>query len=346
MTKPLALPERFVPEDFVVEEIPAYSPAGEGAHTFVRVEKRGRTTEEVASSLARAAGVRPRDVGYAGRKDRHAVTTQWLSAPGLEPEAALALRMPGVRVLEAARHPHKLRTGHLRGNRFTITLHGVSEVSAVQARERLEAFARLGMPNRFGAQRFGREGDNAERGRAVLCGELRPRDRRKARFWVSALQSAVFNEALRLRDLPLHEVEAGDVAVVVGRGGLFVVTDVEREAERAARFEISATGPIFGARAGTRDPAPEGRVAAREAQAMLRLGLDPSALAAPPRGLRLPGGRRALRVRAADATALHEGDRLRLGFVLPPGSYATVLLEELSRSEPDELSRSDPKELS
>ena len=77
------------PEDFRVEEIPLYAPAGEGEHTFVRVEKVGRTTEEVARDLARAAGVAPRDVGYAGRKDRIAIATQWLSVPRLAPAAAL-----------------------------------------------------------------------------------------------------------------------------------------------------------------------------------------------------------------------------------------------------------------
>ena len=113
------------PEDFVVEELPLYAPAGEGAHTFVRVEKRLRTTEEVAADLARAAGVSARDVGYAGRKDRRAVATQWLSVPGLDPERARDLALPGVQVLDAGRHPHKLRTGHLRGNRFELVVRGV-----------------------------------------------------------------------------------------------------------------------------------------------------------------------------------------------------------------------------
>lgn len=325
-----ALPERFVPEDFVVEEIPAYEPAGSGGHTFVRVEKRGRTTEALARELARAAGVRPGDVGYAGRKDRHAVTTQWFSVPGLEPARARELALGDACVLEAVAHPHKLRTGHLRGNRFTVTLHGVDAAGAAAAGARLAELARRGMPNRFGAQRFGREGDNAERGLRLLRGELRLRDRREARFLLSALQAAVFNEALRLRQLPLDAVERGDVAVVHGSGGLFPVEDPAREAPRAAAFEISATGPIFGTRAGQRDPAPAGAPAEREAHAAACFGLDPAAMPPPPRGIRLPGGRRALRARPEAASTRHEGDRLRLVFQLPPGSYATVLLEELA----------------
>jgi tRNA pseudouridine13 synthase len=324
------LPERFAPEDFVVEEIPAYAPAGTGGHAFLLVEKRGRTTESVARELARAAGVRPGDVGYAGRKDRHAITTQWFSVPGLDPARARELVLGDARVLEAAAHPHKLRTGHLRGNRFRVTLHGVDAAGAAAAGARLAELARAGMTNRFGEQRFGREGDNALRGLRLLRGELRVRDRREARFLLSALQSAVFNEALRLRSVPLEAVERGDVAVVHASGGLFLVEDLAREAPRAAAFEISATGPIFGSRAGRRDPAPAGAPAAREARAAACCGLDPTALLAPPRGLRLPGGRRALRVRPEAASARHEGGRLRLDFELPPGSYASVLLEELA----------------
>jgi len=339
----LAAPERFDPEDFVVEEIPAYAPSGAGGHTFVRIEKRGRTTEAVARELARVAGVRPGDVGYAGRKDRHAVTTQWLSVPGLDPAAALALALEGVRVLEAVPHGSKLRTGHLRGNRFTITLHGIDATTACSAAARLEVLARHGMPNRFGGQRFGREGDNAARGLALLGGEPRGReggrsagrDRREARFLLSALQSAIFNEALARRTLGLGEVEAGDVAVVHPSGGLFVVEDVAREAPRAAAFEISATGPMIGTRSGRRDPAPTGAPAAREAEAAAHWGVDLAAPLVVPRGLRLPGGRRALRVRPGEARAEHEGGALRLRFTLPPGAYATVLLEELEdRDEP------------
>jgi len=324
------IPERFAPEDFVVEELPAYAPCGEGGHTFLRIRKRGRTTEEVVRALARAAGVAPRDVGYAGRKDRHAVTTQWFSVPGLDPNAARALSLPDARVLAVERHHHKLRTGHLRANRFEVTLHGVDAAAAARMEARLDACAREGMANRFGAQRFGREGDNAEAGARVWRGEARPRDRRHARFLVSALQAAVFNEALRTRPLPLGVLEAGDVAVVHASGGLFVVEDPEREAPRAAAFEISATGPLFGSDVGGRVPAPAGEPARREARALAGFGLDPDVPARPPRGLRVRGGRRALRVRPEAAALRRDGDRLRVAFTLPPGSYATVLLEALA----------------
>lgn len=328
-------------DDFEVEEIPLYEPSGEGSHTFVWVEKRGRTTEELARELARAAGVAPRDVGYAGRKDRHAVTRQWLSVPGLDPERALALALRDARVLRARRHPHKLRTAQLAGNRFALVVRELDAGALARAGARLATLVARGLPNRFGEQRYGAAGDNVARGRAVLQGGARPRDRREARFLVSALQAAVFDEVLRARPLPLDALEAGDVAVVHESGGLFRVDDPAREAPRAAAFEISATGPIFGP--GSFGPAregdfrqPAGAVRAREAQALTACGLDPDASLRAPPGLRLDGARRALRVRPRDAVleAGPEPGCARLGFALPAGSYATVLVEELFADEP------------
>jgi tRNA pseudouridine13 synthase len=315
---------RTTPEDFRVDEIPLYSPSGTGDHTFVRIEKRERTTEEVARELARAAGVRPRDVGYAGRKDRVAVATQWFSVPKLARDAALQLTLPGVRVLEAAAHPHKLRTGQLRGNRFRIVVRDLDAAAPARARRRLEEIVRVGMPNRFGEQRFGRDGGNADAGRRLLAGEPPGRDRRRARFLLSALQAEVFNAVLAQRGPDLARLERGDVAVIHASGALFVVEDPEREAPRAATFEISATGPIFG----TRMLPPQGAVAQRERTVLADHGVDLEALAVP-RGIRLRGSRRALRVRPEEISVEPSAGGLLLRFTLPPGSYATVLVDEL-----------------
>lgn len=316
---------RSSPEDFAVEEVPLYPPSGRGSHTFAWVEKRLRTTEEVARDLARGAGVPVRDIGYAGRKDRVAVTRQWFSLPGTDPARVLALELPGARVLRAECHDHKLRTGHLRGNRFDIVLREVDAEMLARAEVVREEILRVGLPNRFGSQRFGRGGANVEAARRLLReGRIRG-DRRSARFLISALQSAVFNELLRGRPLPLDRVEVGDIARKSGTGGLFLVEDEEAENLRAARFEISATGPIFGARM----PMPRGVVAEREAGALEALGVPPLGELRPPRGIRLRGARRPLRVRLVDFEMKLDGDRLRLRFELPAGSYASVVLEEL-----------------
>jgi len=317
---------RAAPEDFLVEELPLYEPAGEGGHTFVWIEKRLRTTEEAARTLARAAGVAPTEVGYAGRKDRVAVARQWLSVPGLAPEAALALEEPGLRVLSARRHPHKLRTGQLRGNRFRLVVRDVAPEAAARAGERAAALLREGMPNRFGPQRFGAEGANPERARALLAGGgAWPRDRRAARFLLSSLQSAVFNEVLARRPLPLGAVELGDVAMVCASGGCFLVEDLAAEQPRAERFEISATGPVFG----TRMTAARGAPGEREQAACAAFGVDLARFRPPP-GVRARGARRPLRVRPEGLRIETAGaGALALAFELPAGSYATVLVEEL-----------------
>ena len=317
------------PEDFVVDEVPLYTPSGEGAHTFVRIEKRLRNTEEAVRALARLASVPPSAVGYAGRKDRVAVATQWLSVPGLDPAAALGFESDGLRVLEAVRHSHKLRTGQLRGNRFALVVRDLSPAAAAAAPTRLAESARRGMPNRFGAQRFGREGRNADEARALLARGDTGHDRRAARFLLSAFQAEVFNACLDARTLPLDTVEAGEVAYLHESGASFVILDAAAESARAARFELSAAGPLFG----TRLLAAAGEPAARE-----RAVFEAHGVAGPlrlPPGVRLRGARRPYRVapEAAQCEALGP-DAVRLRFTLPPGSYATVLVESLFAALP------------
>jgi tRNA pseudouridine13 synthase len=248
--------------------------------------------------------------------------------PGLDPARAREVALPGVRVLDAARHPHKLRTGQLRGNRFSIVVRDVDDRACAVAAERLERACRIGMPNRFGAQRFGRDGENVRRAQLLMREEGAAGDRRAARFLLAALQAAVFNAALAARETPLDALEAGEIAMVHASGGCFVVEDLAREAPRAAAFEISATGPIFG----TRVLAPRGEAAARERAALERFGAFPGNRK-PPRGIRLRGARRPLRVKPEDAAAEPGDGGLVLRFALPPGSYATVLVEELLNAE-------------
>ena len=315
---------RACPEDFVVDEVSLFEPCGEGGHTYVHVEKRLRTTEQVARWLARSAEVAPRDIGYAGRKDRVAVTRQWFSVPDLSPEVALTLADEGVRVLAAIPHGHKLRTGALRGNRFSIRVTDVAEDLMERASERFADLIARGMRNRFGAQRFGHAGDNAERARAFLEPGARVRDRRQARFLISALQAQVFNQVLEQREV--GTLLTGDVAVVCASGGLFVVRELDVEQPRADAFEISPTGPIFG----TRVTEPEGEAAELEARVYAECGVPEPGALRPPRGIRLRGTRRPLRIRPEAASCEPAGEgALALEFTLPAGSYATVLVEEL-----------------
>ena len=313
-----------IPEDFVVEEIPLFAPCGEGGHTFVRVEKRLCDTEGVARQLARHAGVPVREVGYAGRKDRVAVARQWLSVPGLEPERALGFEGRGFRVLEAVPHRHKLRTGQLRGNRFELRLRGVAAEQRARAEERLPELAQSGFANRFGPQRFGRGGGNAALGREILRSGRSGPDRRAARFLVSAYQAWLFNAFLARRGPPFDRLETGERAWKHDSGATFVVDDEVACSQRARAGEISPSGPLIG----TRMPQPKGQPAERESRWLRGWGA-PDPLVPPP-GLRLRGGRRPLRSFAADLSWHWEAaEVLLLGFTLAPGSYASVLAEEI-----------------
>jgi tRNA pseudouridine13 synthase len=227
-------------------------------------------------------------------------------------------------VLEALRHPHKLRTGQLRANRFELVVRELAPEQVEQAAARLEALARRGLPNAFGAQRFGRDGRNAEAARALLERGEPGRDRRAARFLLSALQAEVFNACLAARTLPLDAVEAGEVAFLHASGASFVVEDAEQESARAASFELSAAGPIFGTKLLAATGAP-----GRREQAVFAAHGIPETLRLPP-GLRLRGARRPIRMRPEAARCERVGaDAVRLAFTLPPGSYATVLVSAL-----------------
>jgi tRNA pseudouridine13 synthase len=332
---------RHTPEDFQVDEVPAYLPSGAGSHLYLRIEKRGRTTRDAVRTLAHALGVPERDAGWAGMKDRDAVTTQWLSFPATkeDPDPA-SLAAPGLRVLEVSRHGNKLKAGHVRANRFAIAVRGGDLARAAAA---AEALAARGLPNFFGPQRFGVEGRNAEVGRALLLGEATPeakrakRDRFLRRLSLSAYQSSLFNRWLaeRMADGLFATAVAGDVLKKLDTGGLFTCEDAAVDGPRVACFEVSPAGPMFGHKL---RPA-AGDALAREARLLAAEGI---ALADFARGGgETEGTRRPARLRVAvelePLPAPEDGYLAR--FELPKGSYATVVLRELMKSEaelPDE----------
>ncbi len=322
---------RTAPEDFEVEERLLYALDGSGPHLYLQIEKRLCNTDEVARSLARVLDVPRRDVGYAGRKDRVAVTRQWFSVPAHAAAGLEDWRHAGARIVARELSGEKLRVGQLTGNRFRLLVREVEEQAGAEAGEQLARLTRHGMPNRFGRQRFGRDGRNVERGARILRSKRLQGNRQTAWLMVSALQSAVFNRVLELRSSPLDVLDEGDVAIDHATGEVFLVTEPP-DPGRLERFELSPTGPIFG----TKMQSPRGDTAEVERRAMADLGLgDPRRLALP-RGLKLFGDRRPLRVQPRDAACVWRGgvtlgqrDTLELTFELPAGSYATVLLEEL-----------------
>jgi len=320
------------PEDFRVDEIPAYLPSGTGPHLYLHVEKRGRTTRDVVRAIAHELGVADRDVGVAGLKDRQAVTTQWLSFPSARDPDPASIAGDGFRVLSASRHGNKLRTGHSRGNRFEIVVHG-GDLEA--ARASAAALAARGFPNFFGPQRFGAAGRNADVGRAILQGRLEDpevrrsaRDRFLRRMCISAWQSLLFNRWLaeRITDGLFARALSGDVMKKLESGGVFNSTDPEVDAERMARFEISPSGPMFGHKL---RPA-EGEAAPREARLLEGEGIGPGELARA--GGEAEGTRRAARLPVQVELWAAPGG-YRAAFELPRGSYATVVMGELVKGD-------------
>lgn len=310
-----------------MEEVPAYLPSGEGSHLYLWIEKVDVETQAVARALARAAGVDPREVGYAGMKDRRAVTRQLFSIPAQAEPRLEGFAMPGVKVLWTRRHGNKLRTGHLIGNRFKIRLREVRDAEAGLASFAL--LGRRGLPNAFGAQRFGAKGDNAEQGRLLLKGmrlPVRP-ERFQRKLYLSAIQSLLFNQVLakRLDDGTFDRALLGD-RLRKETGGMFLCEEPEVDQPRVDAFEVSPTGPLFGPKM----PRPQGEVDALEQAVLAEEGLTLEDFKRG--GGETEGARRALRVRLESPEGVREGDDLLLSFTLPAGSYATVLLEELTKS--------------
>lgn len=317
---------RSTPEDFQVDEIPLYLPEGSGSHSYARVAKRGLTTRELIVALVQA-GVPEREIGVAGLKDKQALTTQWLSVPKRHEAALAALEaLPGVRILERSRHRNKLAIGHLRGNRFAVRVRQVTAEGVAAAQAALAELTARGVPNYFGPQRFGRFGTNAIDGYKLLTGEQVPGGQRLKRFFISALQSLIFNQLLaqRIARGLFEQVIVGDWAKKHDTGGIFKVESAT-EAARAQRFEISATLPLYGRKVTLSD----GEAGALEVQLLERLGLRWTQF----RGRH--GDRRLSRLPLTDASLTPTDDGYLVSFSLPKGAFATTVLRELMKVNVD-----------
>jgi tRNA pseudouridine13 synthase len=322
------------PNDFIVEEVPTYQPCGEGEHLFLWIEKTDVAADELLRHVARALGISPRDVGTAGVKDRRAVTRQFVSVPAKCEADICRIETDRIHILRHVRHRNKLRTGHLQGNRFSILLREVDAEAAERAVPIAAAIHRLGFPNYYGEQRFGREQETLGIGLELLRGTRRPgsipfsQRRFLLRMALSAVQSALFNAVLgeRLSDGLFNTVLAGDVMQVTASGGQFVATDTVAEQQRFDRRETVLTGPIFGPRM----TAPQHESAEREQRILSAWELSSQEFT---RFAKLTSGtRRPLVVWPDELRLERETEGLRVGFGLPSGAYATTLLRELMKS--------------
>lgn len=319
---------RTFPEDFQVEEEPAYLPSGKGEHLYVFLEKAGLTTRQILEFLRDELGAPEKAIGVAGLKDKHALSRQWFSLPkAYEDRLYLLEGLRGVRLLATGLHTNKLRTGHLKGNRFRILIRnpegGKEEVERI-----LAALREKGVPNYYGPQRFGLGGRNPERGYLLVkTGRGRGTPWLK-RFLIGSLQSLLFNDwvALRMERGLYDRVVLGDVAKKHATGGEFLVQDPARESERALRLEISATGPLFGKKYFES----QGEARALEEEILARYDLRREEFSA------RRGGRRPIRIPLSEAEVEESQEGVWLRFFLPKGSYATSLLREVMKKNPEE----------
>ena len=371
------------PEDFRVEEIPLVRPAGRGDHVLFQIEKQEMSTFDAILRVSKGAKVSEQKVGYAGLKDAQAVTRQYMTAPKVPPERVLGIQHPRMRVLTAARHTAPLKLGHHRGNRFTIRIRDADTARVPEARQALERLTARGMPNAYGAQRFGIRRDGHRIGRAVvsedwqtflnrLLGEPSPLEhdhrvvaarqaydegdpdkalslfplrhrlekkalstllrtgspreaflalgRRPRRIWVAAWQSYLFNRILdqRVQDGTYDRVLPGDIGALHASGACFPVREGPQHAD------ASPTGPLVGFDL----PLAGGEPGRIEREILATDGADAEAFRAD--HVRARGQRRPLSVHVREASLEVEDDAtVVVRFVLPPGSFATVLLEAL-----------------
>lgn len=316
---------RVQPDDFMVIETLGHQPDGEGEHLWLDIEKREQNTVQVAMALASAAGVHPRDVSFAGLKDRNAVTRQWFSvhlAGRPDPDWS-SWTIEGVRILQAQRSRRKIQRGRLDGNRFELRVREL-EGDCQMLEQRLAAVASQGVPNGFGEQRFG--GNNLARARALFAGELRRNPSKNKRgFYLSAARSLIFNQVLS------HRIETGswnclldgELAVLDGSHSFFQADASDPEQiERCRQMDIHPSGPLVG----EGELPLAGSVAAIEQRF---IDAEP-ALVTGLKQFKLRAQRRALRMKVDNLEwQFPDPKTLHISFSLGQGSYATSVLREL-----------------
>jgi tRNA pseudouridine13 synthase len=317
-----------VPEHFQVEEIMPYSASGEGEHVFVTLRRKAWNTADVARTLQEAFSLRATAVGWGGRKDKTAVTTQTFSL-----HLPMSMKLDAIRqildplpfdILEIRRHRNKIKTGHVAANRFKIIVSQPARDAWIKAQAIADALRQNGAANFYGPQRFGWQMRNLDRAQQLIR-KGRAGNGKRDQFMVSALQSALFNAWLKQRiESGLFDVVIeGDVVRKTDTGGMFIVDDTAEAAQRFATRRIVTTGPIYGHKM----MAAVGRAGEMEARIPRSLELDPHLF----KTLKAPGSRRPAQLLLEDLDISPVAEGLLFCFTLPSGAYATTVLREFLR---------------
>ena len=331
--------------DFIVDEIPLYEFTGEGEHLIVHVRKKDMTTWEMITAIAKYCKIKQRDIGYAGLKDKHAMTMQYISilAKGNE-EKLKTFNHDKIKILSTTRHNNKIRTGHLKGNHFKVRLKKVLGVQKDKLDSVVKWVKKNGVPNYFGNQRFGNHGDNWKEGKSIVEGTLKMRDRKTRTFLINAYQSYLFNNWLSKRielsmlleafseadsekvfELPkgslagtkkqahFFKVLEGDLMMHYPFGRVFELESLEEESKRFSEFDIAPSGLLAGTRVSRTTKTSE----------LLEKNYDEE--------IDENGARRYAWIKVTDVkkTYVEEKAHYELEFSLPKGSYATNVLDVL-----------------
>ena len=319
---------------FIVEEIPLYEPSGEGIHLYLNITKQDITTRDIQVGLAKLFQLDPSEVGKAGLKDKYAIATQTLSVvfDGEQPEpqdiAEIVEKELNVKVNWAKYHTNKLRAGHLLGNKFTITITDIEPDALKKAQQIADRIHETGIPNYYGVQRTGEEGENILQGWLLLKNRKRIGDRWLRKLLLSSYQSYLCNRYLakRVENGKFTELIQGDIAKKHETGGVFLVEDLETDQKRFDAKEISFTAPMYGYKM---------REATDESGVFETSILDSVTITkADFRKHHLKGTRRMGRILPEIKLETSE-DGLDVSFTLMKGSYATVLLREFMKNESD-----------
>ena len=319
------------PQDFIVEETLAFPLSGQGEHLYLYIRKTNANTEWVSKQLARQLGVAQRDIGYAGLKDRHGVTSQWFSLPGknISQEKLDTLDIEGVELSEICRHERKLRKGAIKHNRFTICLRDIS-VATTSLHQRLALIEQQGVPNYFDEQRFGRQRGNLSAAQQMFQRKLRP-SRFQRGLYLSAARAWLFNQILarRVSQHTWNTAMTGDVFRLEGSKRFFTPDTIDEDIRaRLVQCDIHPTAAMWG----------EGELQSHADTAELEQAVAHQwqVFAEGLIAARLTQDRRPLRVLPQQMSYRLEPDlhTLTLSFALPAGSYATAVMRELVRLEP------------
>lgn len=314
------------PTHFRVDEQLPFEPAGEGGHTFLLIEKTGSNSDWLAGQLARFAGVGNVDVGYAGLKDRHAVTTQWFSIKleGHDEPDWDQFSADNCRILERCKHTKKLKRGVLAGNQFSLLL---TDIEGDKARweQNLERIKSFGVPNYFAQQRFGHNLNNLQRAQQWFEQALKPKKAQQRKMILSAGRSWLFNLVLseRIKQNNWQQWLSGDVMQLDGSASVFLPdSNDDTVNQRLENFDIHPTGPLWG----RGRPLSQQQTQVLEQQVLAdwqswQQGLEQAGL---------KQARRALRLVPQQLSWQWHNNELLLRFFLPPGSYATAVLRELA----------------